>query len=214
LLGADSGAVTGAIVAAAIAALGYVANLAVQTWKEWRADRAGRHGQLLQLQALLTATQAAYDVQAELRNRLLRELEQSHGASTEFAAAEAEGYDSVFSQLYGSFTPHERESHAIIRGYTEHSLRPLNESVLTWLRANVNNRARLGRDTRAVTLAKGLRQLEVHVMLWLAKYEVWIPGQPEHALVYLQDEQRHGVGFPHGLDETLNSVIEQPPRRR
>lgn len=33
-------------------------------------------------------------------------------------------------------------------------------------------------------------------LLWNAKYESWIPEQPEHALVYMDDEKRHGVGFP------------------
>jgi len=45
-------------------------------------------------------------------------------------------------------------------------------------------------------LAVFLAQLEAHLVLWVAKYEAWISDQPEHALVFLADEEKHGVGFP------------------
>ena len=45
--------------------------------------------------------------------------------------------------------------------------------------------------------------------MWLAKYEAWIPGHPEHALVYVNDEQKHGVGFPRELDAALADRLKE-----
>jgi len=52
-------------------------------------------------------------------------------------------------------------------------------------------------------LAGELAKLELHLILWLAKYEAWIPEFKAHALVYLADEKKHGVGFPSGIDELI-----------
>jgi len=51
--------------------------------------------------------------------------------------------------------------------------------------------------------------LQAHLLLWLAKYEIWIPASPEHALVYLADEKEHGVGFPRGLDELVDATLKR-----
>jgi hypothetical protein len=40
-----------------------------------------------------------------------------------------------------------------------------------------------------------------------AEYAVWIPDTASHALVYLNDEERHGVPFPHGIDDTIRQAI-------
>jgi hypothetical protein len=51
-------------------------------------------------------------------------------------------------------------------------------------------------SSRKRELAEELFALEIHLTLWHAKFESWIPGHPEHALVYLDDEKAHGLGFP------------------
>jgi hypothetical protein len=38
-------------------------------------------------------------------------------------------------------------------------------------------------------------------------YEIWIPDYEEHALVYLADERRQGIGYPAGLDETVEKNL-------
>jgi hypothetical protein len=58
-------------------------------------------------------------------------------------------------------------------------------------------------------LAEQLRTLELHLNLWHAKYEMWIPNEPKHALVYLADEEQHGVGFPSGIEQTVRAVIDE-----
>ena len=66
----------------------------------------------------------------------------------------------------------------------------------------------VGKTGKAAELALLLNRLDEHVILWLAKYEAWLPDQPAHALVYLDDEERHGVGFPRGLDDAVDAVLE------
>jgi hypothetical protein len=36
---------------------------------------------------------------------------------------------------------------------------------------------------------------------------MWIPHHPKHALVYLADEKKHGVGFPSGIEVLIKSVL-------
>ena len=64
-------------------------------------------------------------------------------------------------------------------------------------------------------LGQQLNTLDAHLLLWLAKYETWIPEHPDNALVYLADEEQHGVPFPHGIEDTVGDVLVQrgdPPR--
>jgi hypothetical protein len=65
-------------VGAVFAALGYVGKIIVETWQQWRARKAALHAQLLRLQALLSASRAAFDTQAELRDRLESDLARIH----------------------------------------------------------------------------------------------------------------------------------------
>jgi hypothetical protein len=101
----------------------------------------------------------------------------------------------------------ERELHDIIRTITINTLRPTNQALLTWVQQDVVFKGRRrGADRQ---FAKKLSDLEAHVLLWHAKYEAWIPQKPEHALVYLADEQSHGLGFPTGLDEMVEKALER-----
>ena len=62
-------------------------------------------------------------------------------------------------------------------------------------------------DHREVRLAKLLNDLDCHLTLWLAKHDGWLPGRPDHALVYLVDEEKHGLGFPRGPDQAVEEVV-------
>jgi hypothetical protein len=103
----------------------------------------------------------------------------------------------------------------VIRGYTEHALRPVNVSMSEWLNTDATYRTSLNKQGLDAQLAELLNRLDAHLLLWLAKYEAWMPGRPEHALVYLDDEERQGVGFPRrteqgdGIEETLGRVIDR-----
>ena len=188
---------------AVVAALGYVGKINVETWQQWRAHKAALHAQLLRLQALLNASRAAFQVQAELRNRLASDLEGSFGSDL----PRFEGYEELFSGLYERMNPNERSLHEIIRAYTEFALRPINQAILSWLDADDHYRGLTRGRGAEIGLPSQLNALDVHLRLWLAKYEAWIPNQPQHAVVYLDDEQRHGAGFPRGLDKAVAELV-------
>lgn len=196
-------AVVGALVAAGIAALGYVGKLAVQGWQAWRRARAERIARLQHLRSLLRAAQVAFDVQKQQRDRLAKLLDENHPDH----GLGGRGYEWLFSGLYEAFTPEERDLHVVIRGYTEHALHPLNKDMLEWLRSDSHYRVASGKTGRDAELAAYLERLEAHLLLWMAKYHAWIANRPEHALVYLADEQKHGLGFPHGIEAAVDAVL-------
>jgi hypothetical protein len=81
--------------------------------------------------------------------------------------------------------------------------------------SELRSRVSRGKGEHEAKLAELLNQLDAHLVLWLAKYESWIPNRPDHALVYLADEQLHGLGFPQGLDDAFSYVLvgkPSPPR--
>jgi|SRR5215469_9254368 len=88
--------------------------------------------------------------------------------------------------------------HTIIRAYTIYAFKPLNEDLLQWLRTDVHFRGLSPSDHEYGALVVYLRKLQAHLLLWHAKYEAWIPSDPAHCLVYLDDEEKHGLRFPQG----------------
>jgi hypothetical protein len=198
-----SDAVDGALIAALLAAIGFVAKEIVASVREWRAQDAKRRALLFQLQALLEATRAGFLVQSELRNRLSAELR----ARLPGDGAGDTGYERLFTHLYDRMSAEERDLHGLIRAYTEHILQPLNAATRAWLEADAEYRLSRGKHGVEATLCQQLNTLDAHLLLWLAKYEMWIPHRPEHALVYLADEEEHGVPFPTGIEATLAEVL-------
>jgi hypothetical protein len=188
---------------AVVAVLGYVGKLIVESWQQWRARNAALRAQLLRLQALLKASRAAFQVQAAVRDRLASGLMERLRSDL----PRHEGYEELFTVLYDRMTPGERSLHEIIRAYTEFGLRPINQAILDWLDADVHYRGLTRGRGAEIGLPSKLNALDVHLRLWLAKYQAWLPKHPQHALVYLEDEQRHGVGFPSGLDEAVADLV-------
>jgi hypothetical protein len=194
-----------AVIGGIIAALGYVAKLCVEGWTEWRQRRAARLRQLLELASLLHASYEAFHVQAELVSRLETMLGERHPG----VAPDTSGFERHFTKAFRHFKPDESDLHGLIRSMTEHSIRPLNQAMSEWLRADFTYRAARGAKGRRGVLASKLNQLDTHLRLWHAKYEAWIPGHPQHALVYLADEEQHGIGFPEGLDQVVDEVLRE-----
>src|SRR4051794_22424566 len=65
-----SGALVAALITAGIAALGYVGKLAVTAYQAWRAEKRRRLARLLQLNALLSATEAVFKTILRLAQEL------------------------------------------------------------------------------------------------------------------------------------------------
>ncbi len=208
-----------AIIGAALAAVGYLVKSLVGWRQEKTKAKAHTIGQLEQLQSLLNASAALFDLQRVQVERLLELLAKNHPAEYD----EELGYEELMGRCYPAFNKTEQEIHGIIRAYTEHSLRPINLAISEWLRSDVLFKTGTVETRRLEALAKNLFDLEIHLLLWNAKCEAWLPGQPQHALVYMADEQQHGLGFPsdrnverdgenifvEGIDKDVAAVLKE-----
>jgi hypothetical protein len=192
-----------AVLGAVIAAVGYVSKLFLDWIGEIFARARNRRAKLVEALSLLRAGQAAYEVQCEHRNRLYESVLKRTSGNAESSS----GYERVLTAAFPSMTDDEKELHTIIRTITTNTLSPLNESLLQWLREDTYFKAKTwGKGLRA-KVAKKLAILDSHLLLWRAKYAVWIPDNPAHALVYLVDEQKHGVGFPQGIEADVENLL-------
>lgn len=192
-----------AVIGGVVAALGYVGKLIIESWLSIHEASNARRAKLVELQSLLRAAWVSFDVQNNHAKRLLSMVRKNH---TDLIETE-KGYERIFSKIHEKFTPDEKELHAIIRSITVHSLQPTNLSLSNWLKNDTYYKAQKSSNSGLGELAKKLANLEAHLILWHAKYETWIPNNPEHALVYLADEEKHGVGFPTGIDEVVHKIL-------
>ncbi len=192
-----------AVIGAVVAALGYVGKLIIESAIAIRAARNARRARLVELQSLLRASWVSFSVQNDHAKRLLLMVRENHPGLAETE----KGFDRAFSTAYMEFKPDEKELHAIIRSITIYSLRPTNQSLSNWLKNDTYFKAQKPSHGIFGELAEKLAALEAHLILWHAKYETWIPETPQHALVYLADEEKHGIGFPSGIDEVVRKAL-------
>lgn len=193
-----------ALISAIIAALGYVGKLIADSLNAFREVRNARRARLVELHCLLKAGKTSYMIQHELRSRLDALITKNQPKIPQEG-----GIERRFSMAYKKFSPVEKELHSLIQSITIHSLKPTNEAMANWLKNDNYFRAQKLDNSLLGQLAKQLFDLEAHLLLWSAKYEAWIPNHPEHALVYLADEERHGVGFPKGVDALVEEAIRK-----
>jgi hypothetical protein len=191
-----------ALIGAVLASLGYVGKLIVEAWNSYRNARNEQRARLVELHCLLKAGKTSYLIQHELRSRLDALI-----AKNQPNLPNEGGVEKRFTAAYKKFSPTEKELHSLIQSITVHSLKPTNEAMAKWLKNDTYFKAQRLDDSLSGRLASQLFDLEAHLLLWSAKYEAWIPGHPEHALVYLADEERHGVGFPKGIDSVIEEAI-------
>ena len=183
---------------AVIAALGFLGKQLTQFWLELRNERRSRKQDLVQLQALLGVTSATFKIQNDHAQTLLSSLTERY-PTLDISG----GYERSFAAPFTTMTPEEKELHSLIRSITINSMRTGNLSLVAWLDRDVFFKSHYGEGSLLGELAEKLAELQTHLVLWLAKYQMWIPDHPEHALVYMADEERHGKGFPSGIDETV-----------
>jgi hypothetical protein len=200
-----------AVLAAALAAVGFVGKHIIEWVSSVLAMRRARRAQLLNLLCLLRGSAALYGVQTELRDRLFDALSTRDPQVSQTKG----GYEAAFSVAFQGMTDDERDIHALVRGYTINGLKPLNEAALDWLRRDVEFKFPRKGSNAYRELSQKLLALESHLLMWLAKYAVWIPDAPCHALVYLADEEKHGVAFPTGIEATIEGIlgVDKPSRR-
>ena len=187
---------------AVIAALGYVGKLVSDSWLERQRSKRERRTHLIELQSLLRATKVSFVVQNQHARRL-KSMLQEHTPGLDTGG----GYDRAFAESWSAMVPKEKELHSLIRSITVNSLRPGNSALTAWLSRDSYFKAQYGKRNALGALADKLAELQTHLILWHAKYEMWIPDHPEHSLVYLADEEDHGIGFPGDLDPTVAKVL-------
>jgi len=117
------------------------------------------------------------------------------------------GYEAVFEAAFPTMTEAEQQLHGVVRAYTVNGLKPLNEAMVKWLQADTEFKLAASDRPHDVNVAKLLAELEPHLLMWLAKYAAWIPDSPAHALVYLADEENHGVPFPKGIEKVIGESL-------
>ena len=192
------------VLTAIIGALGWFGKT-VYDWREdYRQANAERLANLQQLSALLDTSERLFNIQAVQRDRLLKLLEKNHPDKIDMGA----GYDAAFEKLYDEFTPEERELHGFIRAMTVNAMLKLNLAMSDWLKGDASFKTRAVSLKVRNDLADQLRNLELHLTLWHAKYQYWIPENQKHALVYLGDEKEHGIPFPQKLKGLVDKAIQ------
>jgi hypothetical protein len=199
-----------AVLAAALAAVGYVAKVVLEAIGAAMERVSAHRARLVELRALLLAGKMAFRIQRELAGRLQESISATHTDAGQGRGS----LERLFSACHETLTSDQKDQHAVIRGYTEHALRPVNQALLSWLKQDTYYKAKASAKGDLGVLAGCLTQLDAHLLLWMAKYEAWIPAQPKHALVYLADEERHGVGFPTALDGTVDRILGSAARPR
>jgi len=199
-----------AVLGALLALAGWVGKQLAEWLAKLRAEERHRRARLAELLALVRAGDAAWKVQCENRDRLAEVIESRNPTLTK---AE-HGYDRLFALAFPTMSGTERELYDVVRSITIYTFEPLNAALLRWLAADVEFRVRPPDRTSRSQLSKYLTDLEAHLLLWQAKFKAWIPDHPERALVYLADEERHGVGFPKGGAELIANILHQHRRVR
>jgi len=178
----------------------------LRTLYGWRIAKQLQQAELInnlhRLAALLRTSKSLFDAQADRRNKLNDLLKINH--KKEFALHK--GYEAKFTKIYEHFTVEERELHGIVRTMTENALRPVNEAISSWLEQDIVFKTACSPLRKPRNLAELLQRLELHMMLWHAKYKYWMVD-PRHALCYLADEEDHGIGFPTDIEAALEDAL-------
>lgn len=185
-----------------VAALGFLAKQIWDATIEHRRIKRARRSQLVELQALLSATRVSYEVQILHRNSLL-ELLRTRLPTIDVSR----GYDQAFASVFTAMSSAERELHTLIRGISVYSLLPGNAALIAWFNDDKYFKAQAGKPGAEGMLALKLSEMQTHIILWQAKFNSWIPDQPWHALVYMDDENQHGSRFPSGMEDVVKKVL-------
>jgi hypothetical protein len=193
--------------AVAFAACGYVAKTFIDLFIRREQKKRERFARLLKLSSLLDASWTAFENQRVHRNHLYQLIENNH--PDKIPQGRDIGYEEVFSTVYPYFTPEEKELHGLIRGITVYGLRPVNLALSRWLAEDTDFRTGLSKEDELYNnLTVQLNMAARHLVLWHAKYRNWIKA-PEHSLVYLNDEEHHGLAFPTGIEDLVREVIKR-----
>jgi hypothetical protein len=141
-----------------------------------------------------------FEIQNELVRRFSDDLAQA-------GLPVSDSFDDTLAKTYSKLNDQQRLMHGLIRAYTMYAMRPINLSIIKWFDYDNYFKAQRKKGSAAI-FREQLQNLEAHLLLWRAKYDYWIPDKPERAIVYMDDENSHGLGFPKGIDDLIAKQIE------
>ena len=146
-----------------------------------------------------------------MQNKLLRRLCDEVCERTKCDATyNSNGYEHFLTQNYDNMTDVEKDTHSVIRGTTMNSINIVNQELEKWVQEDREFKINSVKDLRVISFggqfAKQLNRLELHLNLWRDKYNVWMNNE-KHCVVYLDDEERHGVGFPTGIEDMVDEAL-------
>lgn len=158
------------------------------------------------LKGLLEESRNLYIMQNKLLKRLVSEMSER----LDVMHPSTQGYESFLTEYYDHMIEHEKDTHSIIRGTTMNSIQIVNGEMLKWLKNDKEFKINSVKQLRASDLgeefSKKLNKLELHLNLWRDKYNVWMENE-KHCVVYLDDEEKHGEGFPRGIEDMVDEVL-------
>lgn len=187
--------------------IGVIAKDAYESWRQTEhQERAAAEASLealRELSSLLDESYRIFTVQNGQAERLLQLLKRNHARQLPSDA----GYDETFYVMHAHFNRQEAALQRLIRSTSMNSQRRVNLAMSQWLQRAPAFLHDNQPDPQRAALAAQLRMLQLHLNQWHDKYDAWIPGDPKRSLVYLADEEAHGVGFPPGLEDLVREVI-------
>lgn len=189
-----------ALIGAIFAALGYFAKLFIDGWKEKHRQADEQKTNLQKISSLLQESKSLFRSQNELAKRLLHKIKEKQYGDLQ------KGYENNFYHFYDHLDKEEKDLHSIIRGITSSSMHRVNMDMKSWLEKDLIFRTNAGKLGNSQEVSKYLKDLEIHLNLWLSKFDVWMSDK-KHALVYMGDESRHGKKFPIGIEGVIDQAI-------
>ncbi len=159
------------------------------------------------LKSMLEESKNLFVMQNKLLRRLCDEVCERIKCD---ATYNTNGYEHFLTQNYDNMTDIEKDTHSVIRGTTMNSINIVNQELEKWIQADREFKINSVKNLRVISFgsefAKQLNQLELHLNLWRDKYNVWMKNE-KHCVVYLDDEERHGVGFPTGIEDMVDEAL-------
>jgi hypothetical protein len=161
------------------------------------------------LKGMLEESKNLFIMQNKLVKRLVNEIRTRLNLDENSVS---NGYEHFLTENYDAMTEVEKDTHSVIRGTTMNSVNIVNEELQKWITSDkefkINSVKKLRESEFGETFSDSLSQLELHLNLWRDKYTVWMNNE-KHCVVYLDDEERHGVSFPKGIEDLVDEALKK-----
>ncbi|HFA48309.1 MAG TPA: hypothetical protein ENJ95_04740 [Bacteroidetes bacterium] len=140
---------------------------------------------------ILSVTGEAFVAQAKIRNLLVANMCSRLNIKNRLE------YEVFFSTYFPKMNSEERRLHNTIRSYTENILSKYNQKALDLINENKSIKKEIPK----------LKDLELHLIIWMGKYSGVFQDTPSMSLVYVGVEE--GVPFPRGIEGELKLYLQK-----